>query len=69
MANNWQAGRLDSELTGTAQATLAVRAGQHRTHEAEHSEALFLTSSYVFSSAADAAACFAGQEAGDVYSR
>lgn len=69
MANNWQAGRLDSELTGTAQATLAVRAGQHRTHEAEHSEALFLTSSYVFSSAADAAACFAGQEAGNVYSR
>jgi len=49
--------------------TLAVRAGQQRTGEGEHSEALFLTSSYVFKNAAEAAARFAGQEQGNVYSR
>lgn len=49
--------------------TLAVRAGQERTHEGEHSEALYLTSSYVFASAAEAAARFAGDEPGNVYSR
>jgi O-succinylhomoserine sulfhydrylase len=49
--------------------TLAVRAGQVRTHEGEHSEALFLTSSYVFGSAQEAAERFAGNQAGNVYSR
>ena len=49
--------------------TLAVRAGQERTAEGEHAEALFLTSSYVFESAAAAAARFAGTEPGNVYSR
>ena len=49
--------------------TLAVRAGQVRSSEGEHSEALFLTSSYVFDSAADAAARFAGTAPGNVYSR
>ena len=49
--------------------TLAVRAGQHRTGEGEHAEALFLTSSYVFEDAADAAARFAGDTPGNVYSR
>lgn len=49
--------------------TRAVRAGQHRTEEAEHSEAIFTTSSYVFSSAAEAAARFAGDQAGNIYSR
>ena len=49
--------------------TLAVRAGQHRTPEGEHGEAMFLTSSYVFRSAADAAARFAGEQPGNVYSR
>ena len=49
--------------------TLAVRAGQVRTHEGEHSEALFLTSSYVFSSAQEAADRFSGAQAGNVYSR
>jgi O-succinylhomoserine sulfhydrylase len=49
--------------------TLAVRAGQNRSAEAEHSEALFLTSSYVFDSAAQAAARFSGAEKGNVYSR
>lgn len=49
--------------------TLAVRAGQSRGPEGEHSEALFLTSSYVFDSASQAAARFSGEEAGNVYSR
>ena len=47
--------------------TLAVRAGQVRTAEGEHAEPLFLTSSYVFESAAAAAARFSGSEAGNVY--
>ncbi len=49
--------------------TLAVRAGQRRSDEGEHSEALYLTSSYIFDSAADAAARFAGDQDGNVYSR
>lgn len=49
--------------------TRAVRAGTERTHFAEHSEALCLTSSFVFESAAQAAARFAGEQDGFVYSR
>lgn len=49
--------------------TLAVRAGTTRSDFGEHSEALYLTSSFVFKSAAQAAARFAGDEAGPVYSR
>ena len=49
--------------------TLAVRAGQVRSAEGEHSEALYLTSSYVFESAAEAAARFGGDQPGNVYSR
>lgn len=49
--------------------TLAVRAGQVRTHEGEHGEPIFPTSSYVFSSAAQAAARFGGAEPGNIYSR
>ncbi len=50
-------------------ATLGVRAGQARTEFHEHSEALFLTSSFVFENAAQAAARFTGGEDGFVYSR
>ena len=50
-------------------ATLGVRAGQVRTAFQEHSEALFLTSSFVFANAQQAAARFTGSEAGFVYSR
>lgn len=50
-------------------ATLGVRAGQLRTEFNEHAEALFLTSSFVFDSAAQAAARFSGAEEGFVYSR
>ena len=49
--------------------TLAIRAGYERTHEAEHSEAIFPTSSYVYESAAQAAARFSGDEPGNIYSR
>jgi O-succinylhomoserine sulfhydrylase len=49
--------------------TLAVRAGIHRSGFREHAEALYLTSSFVFDNAAQAAARFAGDEAGMVYSR
>jgi O-succinylhomoserine sulfhydrylase len=49
--------------------TLGVRAGQRRTELQEHSEALFLTSSYVFENAAQAAAGFSGSSDGYVYSR
>jgi len=49
--------------------TLAVRAGQTRSQFNEHSEALYLTSSFVFDSAAQAAARFSGAEEGMVYAR
>ncbi len=49
--------------------TLAVRAGQCRTPEGEHSEPIFTTSSYVFESAEAAAARFNGEDPGNVYSR
>ena len=49
--------------------SLAVRAGQVRTSEGEHSEPIFLTSSFVFKSAAEAAARFGGGEPGNIYSR
>jgi len=49
--------------------TLAVRAGTQRSQFHEHSEGLFLTSSFVFDSAAQAAERFAGAQDGMVYSR
>lgn len=50
-------------------ATLAVRAGQTRSQFGEHAEALYLTSSFVFASAAQAQARFSGAEEGMVYAR
>lgn len=49
--------------------TLAVRAGQVRSHFGEHGEAIYLTSSYVFNNAAEAAERFSGAVEGNVYSR
>lgn len=49
--------------------TLAIRAGYQRTGESEHDEAIFPTSSYVYQSAAQAAARFSGDEPGNIYSR
>ncbi len=50
-------------------ASLAVRAGQTRTPEGEHAEPIFATSSFVFASAAEAAARFSGATPGNIYSR
>jgi O-succinylhomoserine sulfhydrylase len=50
-------------------ATLAIRTGHTRTPEGEHSEPIFPTSSYVFASAAEAAATFTGERHGNIYSR
>ena len=49
--------------------TLAIRAAELRTDEMSHSEALFLTSSFAYENAAQAAARFAGTEPGNIYSR
>jgi len=59
----------EDPLFGAALDTLAIRAGQSRSHEGEHSEALFLTSSYVFANAQEAADRFSGEQPGNVYSR
>jgi O-succinylhomoserine sulfhydrylase len=49
--------------------TLALHTGVHRSQFNEHSEGLYLTSSFVFDNAAQAAARFSGAEAGNIYSR
>ncbi len=49
--------------------TVAVRAGIERSQFGEHGEALFLTSSFVFDTAAEAAARFSGNAPGNVYAR
>ncbi|MFT5719873.1 MAG: O-succinylhomoserine sulfhydrylase [Motiliproteus sp.] len=61
--------RLDSDLRDVELATLAIRSGHRRTTEGEHSEPIFPTSSFVFNSAAQAAARFGGAEPGNIYSR
>lgn len=50
-------------------ATLGVRAAEPRTENREHSASVSLTSSYVFRSAAEAAAVFSGEQGGYIYSR
>lgn len=59
----------ESDLEGVSVDTLAVRAGQIRTGQLEHSDAIFPTSSFVYGSAAQAAARFSGEEPGNIYSR
>ena len=49
--------------------TLAIRAGHQRTAEGEHGEPIFPTSSFVFHSAAEAAARFSGEQPGNIYAR
>ncbi|MCX7149178.1 MAG: O-succinylhomoserine sulfhydrylase [Rhodocyclales bacterium] len=58
-----------ADKSGWSFETLAVRAGQERSQFGEHSEALYLTSSFVFKNAAQAAARFSGEEPGNVYAR
>jgi len=61
--------RLQFTDTGYATETLGVRAGQYRSEEGEHSDAIYATSSFVYTSAQEAAATFAGDIEGNVYSR
>jgi len=49
--------------------TIAIRTGHAPTHEAEHSEPLFLTSSFTYGSAEEAAKVFSGAMEGNIYSR
>ncbi len=58
-----------ANIDGAELETIAVRAGHQRTHELEHSEAIFPTSSFVFNSASEAAARFSGEVEGNIYSR
>ncbi len=60
---------MENEFANYRPETLAVRAGQERSQFGEHSEALYLTSSFVFQSAAQAAKRFSGEEEGNVYAR
>tara|TARA_R110001592_G_scaffold171117_4_gene409251 strand:+ start:16987 stop:18186 length:1200 start_codon:yes stop_codon:yes gene_type:complete len=60
---------INDPLAGAGLDTLAIRTGHVRTAEGEHCEPLFLTSSYVFENAAEAAARFSGEQSGNVYSR
>lgn len=59
----------DTERKNWGPDTLAARAGQIRSPEGEQSELIFASSSYVFASAAEAAARFAGDSPGNIYSR
>lgn len=61
--------RPDRSFEGYEFDTRAVRAGQARSIELEHNDPIFLTSSFVFENAAQAAARFAETEPGNVYSR
>ncbi len=58
-----------AKLDGASMETLAVRAGQIRSAELEHSEAIFPTSSFVFNSAKEAADRFSGSVPGNIYAR
>ena len=60
---------VNSDGKDLRQGSLAVRGGQVRTSESEHSEPLFLTSSFVFQDTAEAEARMANGEPGNVYSR
>ena len=59
----------DEEFSELDFATRACRAGTSMTGEQEHSDPMFLTSSFCFNSAAEAAARFSGEQDGNVYSR
>lgn len=61
--------QLRAVLASADPSTLAIRSGHRRTAEGEHSDAIFTTSSFVFDSAAQAAARFGGDEEGNIYSR
>ena len=60
---------MDSDKKPQKFDTLAVRAGTLTSNFQEHSETLFLTSSFVYKTAAEAARKFANEEPGYLYSR
>ena len=49
--------------------TKAIREGYRSTQEQEHSEAIFLTSSFAFESAEQAERRFSNEEPGNIYTR
>ena len=59
----------DEPLSEAGFETLAIREGLTRGFEQEHSDPIYATSSFVFESAEEAAATFAGDRAGNTYSR
>lgn len=63
------ADKSNSNLDGVGFDTLAVRAGYLQSSFQENSEALFLTSSFTYKNAAEAARRFANEEPGFIYSR
>ncbi|MFC6673488.1 O-succinylhomoserine sulfhydrylase [Marinobacterium aestuariivivens] len=69
MSNFEREERIQFDPDGCEFSTLAVRAGQRRTSEGEHGDPIFTTSSFVYSSAREAAARFGGEEEGNIYSR
>ena len=60
---------MSTEDDNWGDATLGIRAAEFRTAEMEHSAAIFPTSSFTFETAAQAAATFAGERPGNIYSR
>ena len=60
---------MSNDLEDAGFDTRAVRYAQRRTIEHEHSEPIFMTSSFVFDNAAHAAAVFSGEQQGNVYAR
>lgn len=60
---------MNDDLSRADFETRAIRYAQQRTHEHEHSEAIFMTSSFVFDSAEHAAAVFSGEQEGNIYAR
>ncbi|MGD8429513.1 MAG: O-succinylhomoserine sulfhydrylase [Ectothiorhodospiraceae bacterium] len=59
----------DTDFQHCGPSTQGLRAGQVRTGEQEHSEPVFLTSSFTYASAAEAARKFSEEEPGNIYSR
>ncbi|ORU92783.1 MAG: O-succinylhomoserine sulfhydrylase [Cycloclasticus sp. symbiont of Poecilosclerida sp. N] len=59
----------DKDWQGYSIETQGIRAGQQRTPEGEHSDAIFPTSSYVFTNANEAYERFSGKSEGNIYSR
>lgn len=65
----WRQTMNDIDIDEWGFSTTAVRAGHVRTNEGEQGEPIFPSSSFVFANAAEAAARFAGEVPGNIYSR